>query len=111
MGLTNDLRHRVTIYTRSKLNTEFGETDFGYAPLLSCYAAIRPKGGHEEIIEGEMRRANITHVITVRANALPTPQTDAYIMYKDQRYDVLYWQPHYKHNDRVELMCRMVVEA
>ena len=36
--------------------------------------------------------------------------TATYFVYEGQRYDVLYWQPHYKRRDRLEVMLKLVVE-
>lgn len=110
MSLTNDLRHRVTVYTKQQQTTALGDMDFGYAPFAAIWAGIVPKTGKTEEIAGEQKRAAVTHVVTIRANALPDLNVDMYLMSRGQRYDVEYWQPHYKRPDRVQLMCRLVVE-
>lgn len=111
MGLTNDLRHRVTVYARQPLENALGDQDFGYAPVASVWASIRVRSGKTEELAGEQERATVTHVVTIRANALPKLSPDMYLLYHGQRYDVQYWQPHYKRPDRVQLLCRLVVET
>ena len=117
MSLTNDLNCRVTIWARTNVTTDFGETDFIHAPLCEAWAQILPHGGAGRATGGnvtpmpaDMREPYMRHSIILRANALPDCTTDMYVTYRGRRYDVDYWRPHYQRNDRVELICTMVID-
>ncbi|EOQ38311.1 head-tail adaptor protein [Butyricicoccus pullicaecorum] len=107
MSLTNDLTCRVTLYARQQVTTALGDTDFDYVPQGQVWAKILPTGGKVANLSGDMQQAQLSHTVTIRANALPHPAEDMYLTYKGHRYNVEYWQPHYKHPDRVELICMM----
>lgn len=110
MSLTNDLNCRVTLYARQQVTTALGDTDFDYVPQGQVWAKIVPstaQGGNTQALPGDMAQVGIRHIVTIRANALPHPAEDMYLTYKGHRYNVEYWQPHYKHPDRVELICTM----
>ena len=58
---------------------------------------------------GDTVRAEVTHKLTIRPRSCRLT-TATYFVYEGQRYDVLYWQPHYKRRDRLEVMLKLVVE-
>lgn len=109
MGLANDLKHRLTVYQRTKTENDIGETEFVYRPAGKVWGALTITGGAVETLPGEMERASVTHRLTLRTGACRLA-TDTYFEYQGQRYDVLYWQPHYKRRDRIEVLLRMVTE-
>ena len=47
--------------------------------------------------------------ITIRPRSCKLT-TATRFLYQGHRYDVQYWQPHYKRRDRIEVMVRLVVE-
>lgn len=107
MSLTNDLNCRVMLFARQQVITALGDIDFDYIPQGQVWAKIVPTGGSVATQPGDMTQAQLKHTITIRANALPHPAEDMYLIYKGHRYNVEYWRPHYKHPDRVELICMM----
>lgn len=116
MSLTNDLNCRVTIWARQSTDTAYGDTDLVHAPLCEVWAQIRPHGGlgratggNVTPMPGEMQEPYLRHSIIIRANALPSVTTDMYVTYQGRRYNVDFWRPHYQRNDRVELICTMVM--
>lgn len=57
----------------------------------------------------ERRRLYAQSKLTIRPRSCRLT-TATYFVYEGQRYDVLYWQPHYKRRDRLEVMLKLVVE-
>lgn len=109
MGLTNDLRYRLTAYGKQPIETATGETDYDYLPIGTVWGAITVTGGRAEPLPGDSERVEITHKITLRAGAVK-PVADLYFVCQGQKYEVQYWQPHYKKRDRIEFLCKLVVE-
>lgn len=109
MSLTNDLKHRLAVYQRVERENEDGETEFVYRNTGKIFGALTVASGTAETLPGEMRRAAVTHRLTMRPSACILT-TDTYFVYHGQRYDVQWWQSHYKRRDRVEVMLRLVTE-
>ena len=98
MALTNDLRHRLTVFNKHQTENDIGETCWQYT-----------EDGRNETLPGDTVRAEVTHKLTIRPRSCRLT-TATYFVYEGQRYDVLYWQPHYKRRDRLEVMLKLVVE-
>ena len=110
-SLLKRLNHRIDVYRRIESETEFGELTYGYKKILSVWAEIVPKTGRENNIEGESVQVSVTHKITVRNKAIKEPRNDMYFIFKGQRYEVLYFMPHYKSNDLIEFYCKLIIET
>ena len=109
MSLTNDLKHRLTVFNNQPFINDIGETDYQYAPDGTIWGALTVVSGRTETLPGETERAAVTHKLTIRPRACRLT-TATYFEYQGQRYDVQYWQPHYKRRDRLEVFLRLVVE-
>lgn len=105
------LRHRVDVYTKTAHQTEFGELTYSYERTQTVWAEITPTSGRENILEGKTTQVNITHKITLRNGAIKKPRNDMFFEYKGQRYEVMYFMPHYRRNDLVEFYCRLKLEG
>ena len=109
MSLTNDLKHRLTVYNKQPFTNDIGETDYKYAPDGTIWGALTVVSGRTETLPGETERAAVTHKLTIRPRSCKLT-TATYFEYQGQRYDVQYWQPHYKRRDRLEVFLRLVIE-
>ncbi len=109
MGLTNDLKHRLTVLNKKPMENDRGDTYYDYAEDGTIWGALTVMSGRTETLPGEAERAAVTHKITIRPRSCKLT-TATRFLYQGQRYDVQYWQPHYKRRDRVEVMVRLVVE-
>jgi len=105
------LRHRINVYTKVEDETEFNELRYNYIKISSVWAEIIPKTGKENHIDGEAIQVTVTHKITVRNGAIKEPRNDMYFEFKGQRYDVLYFMPHYQRSDLIEFYCKLVIET
>ncbi len=109
MGLPNDLKHRLTVLNKTPKENDNGETYYDYTEDGAIWGALTVVSGRTETLPGEAGRAAVTHKITIRPHACRLT-TATRFLYQGQRYDVQYWQPHYKRRDRIEVMVRLVVE-
>lgn len=105
------LRHRIDVYSKAESETEFGELSYSYKKISSVWAEITPTSGKENIIKGNCIQVSVTHKITVRSRSIKEPRNDMYFEFKGQRYEVLYFMPHYRRNDLVEFYCKLVIET
>ena len=105
------LRHRIDVYSKADAETEFGEQSYDYAKLCSVWAEIVPSSGRENTLPGKSVQAAVTHKITTRMGAIKEPRNDMYFVFKGQRYEVLYFMPHYKRNDLVEYYTKLFIET
>ena len=109
MSLSNDLRHRLTVFNQQPFTNDIGETDYQYAPCGTIWGALTVVSGRTDTLPGETVRADVTHKLTIRPRACKLT-TATYFEYQGQRYDVQYWQPHYKRRDRLEVLLKLVIE-
>ena len=109
MALTNDLRHRLTVFNKHQIENDIGETCWQYTEDGKIWGALTVMSGRNETMPGDTVRAEVTHKLTIRPRSCRLT-TATYFVYEGQRYDVLYWQPHYKRRDRLEIMLKLVVE-
>lgn len=107
--IANRLNKRIEVYGKGEITNALGETDFSYTLVKKIWAEIVPTAGSKQQYQGETERADISHKITIRSNAIALTN-DMYFMYKGQRYDVNYFMPNYKYNDSIEVFCSLVVE-
>ena len=110
MGLSNRLKNRVDIYGKMDFINSFGEIDFRYSKIKSLWAEVSPQSGKELSGKGNTIYSEISHKFTVRSNAIPNLTNDMYFMFKNQRYDIGYFNPNYKYSDSIDIFCVLVVE-
>lgn len=106
--LASRLDCRVTLYARDGTTTNaIGEDGYAYAPVAQMWAEIVPASETDKSTRAEEEYVLYTHKITVRA---PTPvilSTDMFIVYQYRRFDIVSWEPHYKHRDRIVIRARL----
>lgn len=105
------LRHRIDVFSRTEIKTEFGEITYLYERTQTVWAEITPTSGRENTIPGNSLQETITHKITVRNRAIKKPRNDMYFVFKGQRYEVMYFMPHYRRNDLIEFYCKLIIEG
>ncbi len=105
------LRHRVDVYGKTESRTEFVELTYNYKKILTVWAEVLPKSGKENSVLGDSVQVSVTHKITVRNGSIKEPRNDMYFVFKGQKYEVLYFMPHYKRNDLVEFYCKLIIET
>ena len=98
MALTNDLRHRLTVFNKHQIENDIGETCWQYTEDGKIWGALTVMSGRNETLPGDTVRAEVTHKLTIRPRSCRLT-TATY-----------YWQPHYKRRDRLEVMLKLVVE-
>ena len=109
-SLCDRLNSKVELYQKIKITNELGEKDYQYQKSKMIYAEISPQSGSEKAARGNTIFAEISHKFTIRANAVSHLSNDMYFIFKEQRYDIKYFQPNYKYRDRIEVFCKLVVE-
>ena len=110
-ALLERLRHRIDVYAKMESQTEFGEIKYDYKKVSSVWADIVPKSGRENSIQGDSIQVSVTHKITIRNGGIKEPRNDMYFEFRGQRYEVLYFMPHYKKNDLIEFYCKLIIEG
>lgn len=107
MSLTNDLKLRIAVYKTELHKTELGDIKPKTELYKKVWASIRTTGSSLSTQPADMTQAKLVHSVIVRANALPELAEEMFIVYKNRRYNIDTWQPHYKHPDRIEIICTM----
>ena len=97
------------MFNKQPFTNDIGESDYEYAPDGTIWGALTVVSGRTETLPGETERAAVTHKLTIRPRACRLT-TSTYFEYQGQRYDVQYWQPHYKRRDRLEVFLKLVIE-
>lgn len=81
-----DLRHRITIQSRSNSRDSYGMQVQGWSTLLSCWGDIQPQAGDEVYTAGAQQWL-ITHVIYIRYRAGITPANRA--IYNGRTFNII----------------------
>lgn len=68
-----DMRHRVTLQSRTLSRDDRGGATPTYADLATVWAAVEPVAG-KEAWQAQQAQSNVTHVVTIRAYAGLTPR-------------------------------------
>lgn len=102
-----DLRHRIEIYGKTKIENELGETDFTFGKIKTIWAAIIPQTSKMQSGQANTILSNTTHKIIVRYDKGITQ--DMYIMFKGKRFDINYILNPYFKNETLEIFCSEVV--
>ena len=110
MVLADRLRNRIYVYGKVKYINELDEVDYKFDRIKSVWAEILPTGGSLANGQGNAVYAQVTHKITIRNKSIPNLANDMYFMYQGQRFDINFFQPHYKYKDCIEIMCNLIVE-
>jgi SPP1 family predicted phage head-tail adaptor len=61
----NQLRHRITLQSRSTSNDGFGQEVLTWSDVLTCFASIEPAPRPEQVA-GEALVASRTHLVIIR---------------------------------------------
>lgn len=110
MNLVSKLNNRIDVYGKILYENELGEKDYTYGKIKSVWAEITPSGGSIRNGEANTIYSDISHKIVIRSNAINNLSNDMYFIFKNQRYDIKYFNPNYKYRDRIEIICSLVVE-
>lgn len=102
-----DLRHRIEIYGKTKIENELGETDSTFGKIKTIWAAIIPQTSKMQSGQANTILSNTTHKIIVRYDKGITQ--DMYIMFKGKRFDINYILNPYFKNETLEIFCSEVV--
>lgn len=102
-----DLRHRIEIFGKAKIENELGETDFTFGKIKTIWAAIIPQTSKMQSGQANTILSNTTHKIIVRYDKGITQ--DMYIMFKGKRFDINYILNPYFKNETLEIFCSEVV--
>ena len=109
-GLTSRLRNKVAIYGNVPGRNKIGEDILTPGVIkYPVYAEIQPTGGRNEQEQGNTTQAVTSHKITIRSNAVSNLKNDMFFVYKNQRYDIEYFNPNYIYNDTVEILVTLIV--
>ncbi|HEY5582921.1 MAG TPA: phage head closure protein [Ruminiclostridium sp.] len=110
MVLSNRLNNKIDVYSKNEYTNELLEKDYRYEKSSSIWAEISPLNGTENKSQGNTKFADISHKFVIRDKALTVLTNDMYFIFKNQRYDIKYFNPNYKYRDSIEIFCSLVVE-
>lgn len=110
MNLSSRLRNRIDMYGKIEFENALGERDYRYDKIKSVWAEITTGAGSIKTLEGNTMYADVSHKIVIRANAITNLTNDMYFIYRNQRYDIKYFNPNYKYKDSIEIFVSLVVE-
>ena len=109
-SLSSRLNCRVSVYTSVEKASAWDTAQHEKQFVKKVWAEIVPLGGRLEPIAENVRVAELSHRITIRKGALEALSNEMEFEYEGQRYEVKYFQPHFKVKDSIEVFTRLVVE-
>lgn len=109
-NLSSRLKCYVDLYAKKEVKNELNESDYEYSKIKSFWAEITPKNGIQLNGQANTISMEISHKFVVRSNVLKELTNDMYFIFKNQRYDIKYFNPNYKFKNIIEIFCSLVVE-
>lgn len=107
-GLTSRLKNKIALYGKVPVRNELGEDDFRFDFIKNVYGEIIPTGGSNAPTEGDTTQATTSHKITIRTGSIDQLTNDMYFVFKNQRYDIEYFNPNYKYRDSIEILVKLI---
>lgn len=107
--LANRLNCRIDVYDKTKSTDLMLETIYTWSKLKSVWSEILPYRGTNKSVE-DATDAESTYKITIRVNAIPNLNDQMYFRYKNMRFDINYFHPHFKERNLIELFCTVIVD-
>lgn len=108
--LVEMLDKKIEVYKKQKVINDIGQTEYRYSLYKKVWASIMPTSTKVSNYIAETDRAEYTFKVIIRANTLKDITRDMYFIYKSQRYNIDYFVPNFKNKDRIEIVCKLVVE-
>lgn len=108
--LSSRLNCRVSVYTSVENTSSWDVAQHEKQFVKKIWAEIVPIGGRLESVAENIKAAELSHRITIRKGALTTLSNQMEFEYDGQRFEVKYFQPHFKVKDSIEVFTRLVVE-
>lgn len=99
----------IDVYSGTEGPNELGEVCYTYSKLITISAEIIAETGSVKKGEADTETVEVTHKVTIKADDVEL-SNDMYFIYNGQRYDVKYFMPNYRYNDRIDVFCVMVME-
>lgn len=109
--LADRLRNRIAVWDKVEIENELHEDDFEWQEVKKIWSEIIPVNGVEKTTQANALYANVTHKITIRTKSITGLNKDMYFVYDGQRFDIQYFQPHYKYRDCMEIYCNWRIEG
>ena len=78
MALTNDLRHRLTVFNKHQIENDIGETCWQYTEDGKIWGALTVMSGRNETLPGDTVRAEVTHKLTIRPRSCKTDHCNVF---------------------------------
>lgn len=107
--LVNRLSNRIDVYDKTKSLDTLNETTYKWNKIKSVWAEILPYRGDAKT-EGEATISEVTYKITIRVNSISNLNDQMYFKYKGMRFDIVYFHPHFKERNLIEIVCTVIVD-
>ena len=107
-GLTSRLRTKLKLYGKGiPFINDLGEDDFKEGFIKIVYGEVVPTGGVNTSTQADSTQAVTTYKITIRSKSIDQLSDDMYFVYKNQRYDIEYFNPNYKFQDSIQIITKL----
>lgn len=106
-----ELRNKIDVYGMRTYTDTLGSQGRKPGKIKSLWANIVPTSGQNREEKGNVSEIYVSHRVTVRRKSLSEIAPDYYLVYKGQKYEILYWYPNYKNNNYMEIFCRLEVSV
>lgn len=108
--LTSKLRNNVEVLTKQKFKNALDENEYRYEHFKYVYMQIISKSSQMIKGEADTEKVDSTHMFKLRIKSLPDLDNTYRFKYKNQIYEVKYFDPDFKNNEFYEVYTRLVIE-
>lgn len=107
--MINELNKKIEIYKNSETENQLGQTVLSEEFLKCAWASIKIKSLKEENLVDRATISNTTIIFTLRKKSIKNITRDMFFIFENERYNILYFMPHFKYNNRVEIYCEHII--
>lgn len=107
--LAEKLDKKVQVYKKQEVINDLGQTEYQYNFYKNIWANITPLSNKHINYIAETNKIEHNFKFILRENSIKDLSRDMYFIYKNQKYNVDYFVPNFKNKDRIEIICKLVV--
>lgn len=107
--MINELNKKIEIYKNSEIENVLGQIVLSEEFLKCAWANIKIKSIKDENVVDRATMSETTIIFTLRKKSIKNITRDMFFIFENERYNILYFMPHFKFKDRIEIYCEHII--
>jgi len=108
--ITDKLNCKAELWGMLDVENELNEWDKIEGKIKNIYCNILPSGASQKSNSGITQTIEHSHKFKVRSKSITAIKVDMFFMFKNLKYEFIYWNPDFKSNEFIEIFTKLVIE-